>query len=238
MQLDIFEHSRDVMLRNDALQALERRDPIAARGAWQALAAEYPQDPNLPPLDLLATTLEHPDSGTFTAHATAGEALGRLRHAIEPAARHLFGDQAGAAWLVPLWRQLAQRMARLEFETGFSEVHAAPLWLRASDYAAAAEAAASIPSWRRIPAPLAWMTEARLRIDGLDASWGLLAELAWLTPGRFDELTKRLADPVLRQMRRLFDAAFEGDGGLADLAWFPAWALIEKPALAALLGRA
>lgn len=90
MQLDILAHSRDVMLRNDALQALERRDPPAARGAWQVLAAEYPQDPNLPPLDLLVTTLEHPDTGTFTAHAPAAEALGRLRDEIEPAAQ-LFG---------------------------------------------------------------------------------------------------------------------------------------------------
>ena len=33
MQLDIFEHSRDTMLRNDALAALQRADLPAAR-AW------------------------------------------------------------------------------------------------------------------------------------------------------------------------------------------------------------
>ena len=56
------------------------------------------------------------------------------------------------------------------------------LWLRAGDFAAAADAVARIESWRRIPAPLAWMAEARYRLDGLDAHWGLLAELAWLAP--------------------------------------------------------
>ena len=43
-QLDIFAHSRDVMLRNDVLQALERRDAASARAAWRALAAEFDAD--------------------------------------------------------------------------------------------------------------------------------------------------------------------------------------------------
>ena len=44
MQLDIFEHSRDVMLRNDVLQALERFDAPRSRVCWQALALDYPCD--------------------------------------------------------------------------------------------------------------------------------------------------------------------------------------------------
>ena len=69
----------------------------------------------------------------------------------------------------------------------------------------------------------------------LDASWSLLAELAWLAPGRFDALTKRLDDPVLRRLRQTFDAAFEGDGDITDLAWLPAWTLTDRPELAAAL---
>jgi hypothetical protein len=37
MQLDIFADSRDVMLRNDVLDALHRRDAVSARQAWQRL---------------------------------------------------------------------------------------------------------------------------------------------------------------------------------------------------------
>lgn len=37
MQLDIFEHGREVMLRNDAVDALERRDASAARQACDRL---------------------------------------------------------------------------------------------------------------------------------------------------------------------------------------------------------
>ncbi len=238
MQLDIFEHSRDLMLRNDVLHALERRDPVSARAAWLKLQAEFPHDDALPPLDRLVATLECPVGPPFADPAEAAEALHRMQRDIEPAAQRLWGAQAGAIWLAPLWRQLAQRAARMAFDAERAELHAAALWLKAGDFAAAADAVSRIESWRRIPAPLAWMCEARFRLDGLDTCWGLLAELAWLAPQRFDSLTRRLADPVLTRLRRQFDAQFEGEGTLADLAWFPAWVLCETPALATRLGQA
>lgn len=238
MQLDIFDHSRDLMLRNDVLHALERRDALASRAAWQALAAEFADDHALPPLDLLVTTLERSATASFADAAAAARALQHMQREIEPAVQRLWDEPAGAVWLVPLWRQLAQRAARLDFHPDAADTHAAALWLKAGDFAAAALAVQQIASWRRIPAPLAWMSEARLRLDGLDGSWGLLAELAWLSPQRFDKLTRRLADPVLARLRKHFDAQFEGDGSVADLAWFPAWVLCETPALASLLGQA
>jgi len=238
VQLDIFEHSRDLMLRNDALNALERRDALESRAAVQALAAEFAHDDALPMLDLLVTTLERPEGAPFADPAEAALALQHVQRDIEPAAQRLWGAQAGAAWLAPLWRQLAQRAARLVFRAEAAETHAAALWLKAGDFAAAAQAVSQIESWRRIPAPLAWMSEARFRLDGLDSSWGLLAELAWLSPQRFDALIGRLADPVLTRLRRLFDAQYEGEGTVSDLEWFPAWVLCEKPALANALGQA
>jgi hypothetical protein len=238
MQLDIFEHSRDLMLRNDALLALEQRDALAARAACLRLEAEYPDDHALPPLQLLVTTLAQPDGPPFADTAEATQALQHIQGEIEPAAQRLWGAQAGAAWLLPLWQQLARRAARLSFGAECAEIHSAALWLKAGDFAAATNAVQQIESWRRIPAPLAWMSEARLRLDGLDSSWGLLAELAWLSPQRFDALTRRLADPVLTRLRRRFDAEFEGEGTVADLAWLPAWVLCETPALATGLGQA
>jgi hypothetical protein len=241
MQLDIFEHSRDVMLRNDALQALQRRDPVAARAAWQALATECPRDPNLPSLDVLVAVLEPVDSAPFEHPAAAQAVLQHLQDTVQAEARRQLGDTDGSAWMAPLWRHAAQRAARLAFRPDCGDAHAAALWLRAGDFAAAADAVARIESWRRIPAPLAWMAEARYRLDGLDTHWGLLAELAWLAPERFDVLTKRLGDPVLQRLRRRFDTEFDAGPdalpGAADLAWFPAWVLTEQPALAARLSQ-
>jgi hypothetical protein len=82
------------------------------------------------------------------------------------------------------------------------------------------------------------MAQARYRVHDLDGAWDLLAELAWLSPDRFDELTTRLADPLLERLRKRFDATFEGQGDVRDLAWFPAWVLTEKSSLSHLLGQA
>ena len=58
MQLDIFEHSRDVMLRNDATLALERRNAVAVLSAIQVLGEEYPDDKLIPDLNVLSAAIE------------------------------------------------------------------------------------------------------------------------------------------------------------------------------------
>ncbi|BCG01584.1 hypothetical protein PPGU19_061520 (plasmid) [Paraburkholderia sp. PGU19] len=82
------------------------------------------------------------------------------------------------------------------------------------------------------------MTEVRYRVAGLDAAWPLLAELAWLAPARFAALLSALGDASLDALRRRFDAAFPGTGEVDDYAWFPAWLLVVKPALASRFGEA
>jgi hypothetical protein len=151
---------------------------------------------------------------------------------VEPAAVRLLGQSAARAWLRPCWRALAQRATPLAFCADDSDNHAAPLCLRAGDWAAATEVIKQIESWRRIPTPLMWMARARYCSDGLGAAWPLLTELAWLSPGRFASLVTEIRDPSLNALRRKFDAQFEGAGQTADLAWFPAWILVEKAALA------
>jgi len=87
-QLDIFEHSRDLMLRNDVLFALEQRDALLARAACLKLEAEYPGDHALPPLELLVTTLERPDGTPFADPAEAAQALHPLAEAQDDAWLH------------------------------------------------------------------------------------------------------------------------------------------------------
>lgn len=238
MQLDIFEDNRDLMLRNDVLHALQRRDASQSRRAWRQLQAAYADDTALADLDCLVSELERPAGPSFAAAAEACAARRTVEDELAPAAQRQWDATAAAAWMAPLWAALARRAEHLPLDAERAESHAAALHLRAGDFAAAAAAVTRIASWRRIPAPLAWMTEAVYRRDGLDASWALLAELAWLAPQRFDALTRRLADPLLTRLRRQFDAEFEGDGREPDGAWFPAWVLCEKPALAAPLGQA
>ena len=238
MQLDIFSHSRDVMLRNDVVAALERRDADSARAARLVLQGEFAGDDSLAAQAVLIDALESACGVPLANHDAARDARKTLADAVVPAACRLLGDASAPAWMVPLWRDLAARSAALPFRAEARDEHAAPLWLRAGDWTAAVDAVGRIESWRRIPAPLAWMAEARYRIDGLDAAWPLLVELAWLAPKRFDGVARSLADASLERLRKRFDAAFEGRGDIADLAWFPAWLLIDTPALARLVGQA
>lgn len=238
MQLDLFEHSRAVMLRNDAILALEHRDAAAASSATQVLAAEYPDDKLIPDLNALITAIEGADQGEIGSHMALREARQGMPDVVQPSAIRVFGSVAGMDWLRPTWKDLAQRATRLPFKSDCEQEHSVPLWLNAGDWAAATSAIKTIPSWRRIPAPLAWMARANLEILGLQATWGMLAELAWLSPQRLIELAQHVRDPLFKQLVDKFEANFEGAGDPADMAWFSAWALTERPNLAAPLAMA
>jgi hypothetical protein len=231
-QLDIFAHSRDVMLRNDVLHALDRRDAAGARAAWLTLAGEFPADPDLPPLDVLASALAAPCDTALPDHDALARERHRLTHDVAGAARQALGAATAEPWLRPMWHALAVRCAGLPFQAVRPDDHAAALWLRGAHWAQAAQAVQGIESWRRIPAPLAWMVETRCRLGELDACWALLAELAWLAPGRLEDLLRRPIDPLLARLHTAFDRSFEGVGGACDLPWFPAWVLTHTPALA------
>jgi hypothetical protein len=237
-QLDIFADSRDVMLRNDVLEALQRRDTVSARTALVRLAGDYPDDRARPAMTVLVGELEREAIAPFADHAALAVARRHVEDEVVPATRRVLPAPTIQSWLAPCWRVLAQRAEALPFRAADADSHAAPLWLLAGDGAAARAAVEGIASWWRIPAPLAWMTEARYRTSGLDAAWPLLAELAWLAPEKFATLLPVLGDASLDALRRRFDADFPGTGAVDDYAWIPAWLLVVKPALAGRLGEA
>src|SRR5260370_37210791 len=99
MQLDIFADSRDVMLRNDVLEALQRRHASEARQAWQRFADEYPEDDTLAALATLVNELERDTTVHFGDDHTLDPAPRVLREGVGPAAVRLFSDPAVRAWL-------------------------------------------------------------------------------------------------------------------------------------------
>lgn len=101
MQLDIFEHSQGVMLRNDVVHALERRDGAAARGAWDTLAREYPVDESLASLLVLVKAVEGWGQPVFRDHGALRHARLAQQNVIQAAAQRTFGDKAATAWLWP-----------------------------------------------------------------------------------------------------------------------------------------
>ena len=233
MQLDLFSDNRNVMLQNDVLSALRRRDQIAGGETLAILSADYPHDNLLMPLATLLNTLAAVPV-RFPDHNGVADALHNMDSLVVPSANLVFGLGEARDWLAPVWRSLANSAAGLAYNVERPHAHAAFMLLRAGDWVAAETQVAEIPSWRRIPAPLAWMAEARFGQGGLEPAWCLLAELAWIDASGFSTLARRLEAPALRKLLDSFDVAFEADDE-TDLAWFPAWVLIAEPALAFIL---
>jgi hypothetical protein len=234
MQFDLFESGRDTGLRYDLLNALEQFDVPAARTAFAILIAAFPQDATRTDMLCLIDVAEQRDTAPFTDHEAVAVVRARL-HRVETTALQMFGASNGRNWLAQLWRETAIRATNLPFLAKESENHAAALYLCAGDWSTVENAVTAIPSWRRIPAPLAWMAEAQYRRCGLEAAFPLLCELAWMVPERFGELVTRLADPVIASLLKKFHAGFEGDDDGPDLAWFPAWSIIENDTVVAWL---
>jgi hypothetical protein len=235
MQLDIFQHSRDVMLRNELAQALQRRDAQAAESARKALATEYPADAALADASTLLCSLSYFDTAPFTAFARVQQARRAVEEQVAPAARRQLGEAAADPWLSAIWASLARRVSELPYCRDDPQSHSAALWLHAGDWDAAVEAVERIESWWRIPAALAWMARARWQISGFDIALPLFVELAWVSPRRFEELARSLQDRALSALLQRFDADFEGHGDTDDAAWFPAWLLTDQPRLSELL---
>jgi hypothetical protein len=235
-QLDIFDDSRDVALRNDLAQALLDSDPLAALRIANTLQAEFGADRMLAPA---AALIEHDywrqslaANGHFDV-ATVLDARHRLDGPVALAATAVFGAHEAAIWLAGQWRWLASQASGIDWHPAHAEAHAAALYLRGQAWPQAAEAVAHIDSWRRIPVPLLWMTQARWRGDGADAAWPLLAEALWLTPARAAALLPVLADTRLDQLVARFEERFDPTAASgADWAWLPAFALIDQPLLA------
>lgn len=235
-QLDIFDDSRDVSLRNDLTQALLDGNVPAAQRAAQSLRAEFGEDAVLTPAAVLIEHLQAQPPAAAPSRPDAQAVLDARRHLEGPvtaAAAAVFDRETAQTWLAGRWQALAQGAAGVEWHPTQADAHAAGLHLRARAWNAAASAVDTIAAWRRIPQPLLWMTQARWLGAGADAGWPLLAEALWLAPARAAALLPRLADPTLTKLAARFEACFDLDGPPGeDWAWLPAFALVDRPLLA------
>lgn len=251
VQLDIFDDSRDVMLRNDVLQALQAHDAALAAGAMDKLQREYPQDPMLADGQVLLRALQartdlSATDGGFRQHADLRCHRLALLDTLAPAVQRRLDATSAQTWLRPFWQDLLARSGALPFRADAEQDHAAWMLLQLQDWQAGAEAVGRIESWRRIPAPLSWMAQAKLQLHGLRATWPLLAELAWLAPQRLAALAAAVPAPQLNRLMDQFEVDWDQLGAseslqnatnnvassayeTRDIAWFPAWVLTAQP---------
>lgn len=231
MQLDLFKDSPDVSLRNAVVAALHARHPGRLREAIDGLRIDFPNDCHLADFEHLYDECLALQQTGSTAPAIAWQ-VERIETQLLPVLEKVIGSDPAKRWIEPVYSALAHAATGQAFSRSEAKTSAASLFLRAGDLALARAAIETIPSWRRIPEPLAWMTEISLRQNQPDEYWPLSAELAWIAPALLAPLFARAAPATLMRRYREFcseaeDQDSEGDTG----TWFPAWLLVEHPDL-------
>lgn len=226
MQLDLFKDNPDVGLRNAVIAALHTHRTDALREAIDALRNDFPDDKYLDSFEQLYAEC------LLLRSMAIKQQIERIETRLLPLLQQIIGGDAAQHWIEPIYGELAQAVAGQAFTRARANTHTAALFLRAGEFDLARTAIEAISSWRRIPEPLAWMTEITLRQNLPDDYWPLAAELAWIAPALLAPLLAHAAPASMLRLYREFCTEAEGDGSEGDPAtWFPAWLLVEHPDL-------
>ena len=231
MQFDLFKDSPDVGLRNTVIAALRARNPGALREAIDCLRSDFPDDRHLDGFEHLYAECLALKQAKWSATDIARQ-IERIETQLLPVLKKVIGGDAALRWIAPVWGELARAAAGQAFNRDEANAHTAGLFLRAGELAPARASVEAIPSWRRIPEPLAWMAEITLRQNLPDDYWPLTAELAWIAPALLAPLFAQAAPASVLRLYREFCAEAEGQDDEGDTgSWFPAWLLVEHPDL-------
>ncbi len=237
MQFDLFIHSEDVLKRNAVIAALQERNIAAMRLAIDRLRAAFPGDSFLACFEQISAEFSRFEGFEQSSFGIA-EAVQQLESGLLPPLHQLLGESAAQAWLAPAYAKLAEAALPHPFSRQHPEAHAAALFLKAGLSSPARTAVNSIASWRQIPEPLAWMSEIALRENRAEEFWPLLAELAWIAPALLNRLLRErksvLPAVVLRYVSEFhteFCADSDVEQRVDEIAWLPAWLLIEHSEL-------
>ena len=229
-QLDLFAHSRAVILRNALVDSLLERDSARASERLQQLRIEASGHPALDALGILCEALAKWPLAT-SGSADCAEMVAWLDTEVAAAAASALGA-AAATFMHSLWRELADSVASRPYDPAYPQSHCAHCYLRAGDAAAALKALSTIEGRDLDPVVLRWRTLARYRISGWRACRATLFTLALSQPRHLPEALAALADPALNEQWERFwlDCVWLDPRELTAGAWFPAWYLIGHPA--------
>jgi hypothetical protein len=220
-QLDLFFDNPVVALTNGIVQALAIRNLPDAQRQLDQLYAQAPTHADLASFDQLLAALAHlghPVEEPRGELAFLGE--------VTPTARRILGAQS-RDFLSPLWQQLAGALAAESFNPEEPNLHRSYALSQAQDWAAVSDCIMRELNWQR-SAPLCLrMVESafhrRRRVEAL-AAW---CHVCWGAPASAPEAVTRLRQPELTSLWNRFQ---DEEEPLSEVD-FPAWLLIQEPAL-------
>lgn len=231
-QMDLFFDNPVVSLVNGLAHAIATGDSVEAARQLDRLYAKEPNHPELPAFDRLLEALEH-----------AGRPIAGCREELEfitdiaPCAWRLLGARARDL-LVPLWRHLAEALQSRLYSPQAPALHASHAWSQAQAWDEVRASVLGEPQWwRHLPLALRLIESGLRRRRRAEALWAWF-QLCWHAPERVSEALETLNFPDLHALWHRFLEAEEESPVPSDpqriltAADFPAWLLLEEPALA------
>lgn len=238
-QMDLFFDNPVVALVNGLAHALGAQDAAEAARRLERLYATEPNHLDLPAFDRLLAALSHCGSPIADCRREL-----ELLTEIAPDAWRLLGARARDL-LVPLWRHLAEALRSTPYSPEAPMLHASHAWSEAQAWDEVRTSVLAEPSWwLHMPLALRLIESGMRRRRRAEALSGWF-QLCWQAPDRVPEALEALRFPELHALWQRFSeeevdaeeerlAAARGHSALTA-ADFPAWLLLDEPALARLL---
>ena len=231
-QMDLFFDNPVVALVNGVAQALAARDAGEAARRLDRLYAKEPNHPDLPAFDRLLAALDR-----------LGRPIGDCREELEliaglaPEAWRLLGTRARDL-LVPLWRHLAEALRSRPYSPQAPTLHASHAWSEAQAWDEVRVSVLGEPQWwRHVPLAMRLIESGLRRRRRAEALSGWF-QVCWHAPQRVTETLEAVRFPDLHALWQRFLETEEDSLGATGrqpalaAADFPAWLLLDEPALA------
>lgn len=234
-QMDLFFDNPLVALVNGLTHALAAWDVVEAARQLDCLYAKEPNHPDLPAFDRLLEALRHP-----------GRAIADCREELEfvtgmgPDAWRLLGARARDL-LEPLWRHLGEALGSTPYSPQAPMLHASHAWSEAQAWDEVRASVLGEPQWwRHVPLAVRLIESGlrrRRRAEALSAWF----QVCWHAPDQVSQALESLNFPELHALWQRFLEAEEeslaaaGPQPALTAADFPAWMLLDEPALASRL---
>ena len=228
-QLDLFQDNPATRALNQLRDALSARDVDRCRDALAWLSREQPGHEVESEARTLMEALEAPAP---EAPAEGLRALESVEREWLPAAKRVLGPEDGRDFLAPLWRGAARAIESIPFNPACPERHASWAYHCGRDWSSARRSVLGVEGYDAHPVLLARLAEAEWRLGKRVRALDHWFTLGRRSPSAFEALMSKPDFPdeaIATAWRRAQDSDVEP---AISPEWFPAWMLLEEPALA------
>ena len=224
-QMDLFMDAPVHNLSKGIVIALTNRDPMEARRQLEQLYTMAPDYFQIGELEYLVTLLENLSSPLKDPE----QELLAMQETTLPLLKSILGKDSNNL-AIPCWRRLTTALKQYDYNPQKSQLHSSYAALQALDWHTVCEAVEQVPAWQADPVLLVRHAQACGKAGLLAQSLLSWFMLCWNFPDQAPQIETKADSELANYWNQFLDLEPE-----LDISAFPAWLLISKPGLSALL---